>query len=580
MDSSEPIKNRYLWGSTSTTDAIPLGSLISDRYRLVAPNIWLDNRPQMLPEIEEALPEEVFPYLRLYPYRLHLPEVQTIVELASGTKVILLDNVPIDRNGTLMPSIIDAWAEASSLRKVYWLSQILELWEPLASLQLASSLLMAENLRVDGWRLRLVQLDWKNPTPASLDLQKLGKNWKDWFSQISSPINPDLEQIYQLLQIENISPAEVKEELDRLLVWEARERYFQVKVAGASDIGTQRQQNEDFCYPLAADIQNNPSLATSLAIVCDGVGGHDAGEVASSLAVSSIKLQLQALLTELALEKDFISPQIIAEVLRANVRVANNLILARNQEQGRDLRRKMATTIVMAVQLSQASGEVYIVHVGDSRAYWLSAAGVVQLTVDDNVATELVSEGKNLMAQAAIRQDAAALTQALGVRPGEHIEPRVTRLMLEEEGLLLLCSDGLSDNELLELHGREYAQQVLLGNKSVNEALNSLIDFANGYNGHDNISGILMHFQPALRPSEPEPMVNVPEKAVAEVRAPVLEVKPPAIAAKVSPNRSIFVTFAIAGLAIAAAVILALAMLADRFRQPQIERSPAVENPK
>ncbi|WP_181256724.1 protein phosphatase 2C domain-containing protein [Merismopedia glauca] len=557
------MKNSYLWGATPTAEPIPMGTIIGDRYQVIAPNIWLDNSPQVLPSVKEPIPEEVFPYLRLYPYRLHLPEVQTVVEVAPATNILLLDNVPIETNGSLMPSIIEAWAEASSVRKVNWLWQILELWEPLEVLQVVSSLLIPENLRVDGWRVRLVQLDLENPNPGELGMQKLGRSWQDWFSSIQSPINPELDRIYQLLQVANISLSEVKEQLNQLLLLEAQGNSFQVKVAGGTDIGAQRRQNEDCCYPVAADFESNRFLASHLAIVSDGVGGHDAGEVASHLAVSSMKLQVQALLRELALNQELITPDVITEILATSVRVTNNLIMARNDEQSRNLRQRMATTLVMALQLPQSSGEVYIVHVGDSRAYWLSREGIVQLTVDDNVMTEVVSEGKSFMASAITRKDAAALTQALGVQAGELLNPRVNRFMVEEEGLLLLCSDGLSDNELLELHGAEYARQVLSGEKSVNEALKSLIEFANEYNGHDNISVVLTHFKAGLPQDSPELTPVIPEAKSA----------PPQPTPKPNHQTSWILTFVIAGLAIAGTVILALAMLSDRVPKPQPSQS-------
>jgi protein phosphatase len=569
MHSWEPIKNRYLWGATPTTAPIPIGTTVGDRYQMIAPNIWLDRSPQVLPEVKQPFPEEVFPYLRLYPYRLHLPEVQAVVQIADATRILLLDNVPIASNGSLMPSIIDAWPQTSSVRQINWLWQILELWEPLEAIQVVSSLLFSENLRVDGWRVRLVQLDLEHPNPGELGLQKLGKSWQDWFGSRPSPIDSELDRIYQLLQVPNITLSEVKEQLNRLLLLQTRSDSFQVKVVGATDRGAQRQGNEDCCYPLKDDRSQSDR---SLAIVCDGVGGHDAGEVASNLAVLSTKLQVQALLKELALESEIIPPDLVTELLATTVRVTNNLIMADNDAQGRDSRHRMATTLVMSLRLPQSTAEVYIAHVGDSRAYWLSCEGIVQLTLDDNVMNEVVSEGKSLMAQAIQRKDAAALTQALGIQAGEVLNPRVSRFIVDEEGLLLLCSDGLSDNELLELHGREYARQVLSEGQSLDKVLQSIIEFANEYNGHDNISVVLSHFQ-----------AGVPENPTQEAPA-IAESKPkeipPTPTPKPNARKSWILTFAIATVAIASMVAIALAMLSDRILQPQRDREPGVERQK
>jgi protein phosphatase len=468
-----------------------------------------------------------------------------------------------------MPSIIDAWSEAASVRQVNWLWQILELWEPLEALQVVSSLLFPENLRVDGWRVRLVQLDLEHPNPGESGLQKLGQSWQNWFGNIPSPIDAQLDRIYQLLQVPNITLSEVKDQLNQLLLLQTRSHSFQVKVVGATDIGAQRQTNEDCCYPLEDDASTSDR---SFAIICDGVGGHDAGEVASNLAVRSTKLQVQALLKELALESEIIPPDLVTELLATTVRVTNNLIMADNDAQGRDLRQRMATTLVMSVRLPQSTAEVYIAHVGDSRAYWLSREGIVQLTVDDNVMNEVVSEGKSFMAQATQRQDAAALTQALGIQAGEVLNPRVSRFIVDEEGLLLLCSDGLSDNELLELHGREYVRQILSEGQSLDKVLQSLIEFANEYNGHDNISVVFSHFQ-----------AGVPENPTQEAPT-ILESKPqeitphtPTPTPKPNARKSWILTFALATVAIATTVTLALAMLSDRFPQPQRDREPGVE---
>jgi protein phosphatase len=568
MHSWEPLKNRYLWGVTPTAEPIPTGTVVGDRYQVIAPNIWVDHRPQLLPEVKEVPEGEVLAYLQLYPYRLHIPEVHAIVSLdntAEATNVLLLDNVPIDRYGSLMPSIIEAWADAPSSQKVDWLWQILQLWEALAPLKVTSSLAIADNLRVDSGRVRLLQLYQPTSELGNFGWQKLGETWQDWFAQIPSPINSDLDRIYRQIQLKNASLAAIKAELNQLLLWQTQENSFLVRVVGATDIGTKRQENEDCYYPQPLDLDSDRFLSHHLAIVCDGVGGHDAGEVASNLAVASLKLQWRALIKEIAKEREIITPYIVTELLKASVRVANNLIVARNDEQQRDLRQRMATTLVMALHLPQSifpnngsANELYIVHVGDSRAYWLSRQGIVQLTVDDNVMNETVSAGENFLAQAIHRQDATVLTQALGIQPGELLEPRVSRFIVAEDGLLLLCSDGLSDNQLLELHWGESAQQILSGTIPLDRAVASLIKTANRYNGHDNISVVLTHFS---RGKE-----RIADSMPAVAQKPI---ESPLPSSRVNDRRNWIIAFVIAGFAIAGTVILALAMLSNRIPQPQ-----------
>uniref|UniRef100_A0ACD5H226 PP2C family protein-serine/threonine phosphatase n=1 Tax=Desertifilum tharense IPPAS B-1220 TaxID=1781255 RepID=A0ACD5H226_9CYAN len=152
----------------------------------------------------------------------------------------------------------------------------------------------------------------------------------------------------------------------------------------------------------------------------------------------------------------------------STVRVVNNQIAAQNDTQGRELRQRMGTTLVMALQLPQRVGlqagrvgnshELYIAHVGDSRAYWMTPNYCQLLTVDDDVSVREVRMGRSLYRECLRRPDAGALTQALGTRDAEFVRPTVRRFILEEDGILLLCSDGLSDRDRIEsVLGRLYS---------------------------------------------------------------------------------------------------------------------------
>jgi protein phosphatase len=187
--------------------------------------------------------------------------------------------------------------------------------------------------------------------------------------------------------------------------------------------------------------------------------------------------------------------------LTAVIRVANNLIADRNNTQGRESRRRMGTTLVMAIQLPQKvktpSGlrnthELYLAHVGDSRAYWLTPDYCHPLTVDDDVATREVSLGRSLYHEALQRPDAGALTQALGTRDAQLLRPTVRRFVLEENGLLLLCSDGLSDHDWVERAWPYTTRKVLQGEMTLAEGVQAWIDLANQHNGHDNTSVVLL----------------------------------------------------------------------------------------
>jgi protein phosphatase len=545
-----PLVHRYLWAVEPDDHQIPPGELVQDRYYVAAPLVWLDTRPNLTPHIPEPLPDTLIPYLRLYPQRLHIPEVYgyaVLSEESIPTNILLLENVPVDAEGNLMPSILQAWHEASAVRQVYWLWQILELWKPLAEIGVASSLFVADNIRVEGWRVRLRELypdrvgdtalaqkqvsrarEGGNSSAQLLtsptllqsalkpSLEQLGLAWASWFGEPQRQVRQQLQNIYQQMQTENASLEAIAHSLNQLLLEQAAQLSFSWRVAGATDTGPAHNHNEDSCHPKMSELSsldtgNGRSLTLPsdpvrehFSIVCDGIGGHEGGEVASQLAVQSVKLQVQALLAELAEDPEIMTPDLVVEQLEAIIRVANNLIAARNDEQGRESRRRMGTTLVMALQLPQQvrtlnstgnSHELYIAHVGDSRAYWITPNYCQQLTVDDDLTTREVRTGRKIYRQMLDRPDAGALTQAMGTRDSEFLRPTVQRFIVEEDGLLLLCSDGLSDNNLVEQSWAAYVEPILAGQMSVESAVQSLIDLANHKNGHDNTSVVMTYFR-------------------------------------------------------------------------------------
>lgn len=546
MSSSTPLINRYLWVTGSAATSLPVGEQVRGRYQVIAPQIWQDMHPELPPEAPEQLPGNILPYLRLYPHRLHVPEVYGVCQLRESVPesvVILLENVPIDLSGELYPSIEAMWTQASAVRQVYWLWQILELWTPLEEMGVASSLLFPNNLRVEGWRLRLRELYTdividKEPAfatastesgasssdvlttetssgisaalikpPVKASLQQLGECWESWCRKASVSVASQLREIAEQLQTEKPSLKAIASDLNQLLIEQAARQPLRLRVAGATDTGPQHDHNEDSCFPLSWDLSTDLSqprdpLIPHLSVVCDGIGGHEGGEVASQLAVQSIKLQVRALLAELAEDPEIMTPELVTEQLSAIIRVANNLIASRNDEQQRESRRRMATTLIMALQLPQIvkmpdgegnAHELYIASVGDSRAYWITPRYCQQLTVDDDVATREVRMGRRLYREALQRPDAGALTQAVGTRDAELLRPTVRRFILEEDGLLLLCSDGLSDNNWIEELCVDYPRDIFSGKLSLEAAVQSLIDQANQRNGHDNTSVVLTY---------------------------------------------------------------------------------------
>ncbi|NDJ17639.1 PP2C family protein-serine/threonine phosphatase [Myxacorys almedinensis] len=505
----------YLWAVGSTVAHHPTGSRIEgDRYEIMAPHVWVDRQPHHGPNSPEFFEDDVLAYLYLYPYRLHVPEVYGFCkDDKTGEDILLLENAPLTAAGELLPSLVRSWHGATAVRQAYWLWQMLELWMPFWKLNVASSLLSPENLHVEGWRLRVRELIQDQDPQIGRSIASVSKPSLGHLAQCWSLLLPDakaaiaepLQALCEQIQADAIGYPQVAVQLNRLLLEQSARLPLRLQVQGATDIGRRRSHNEDTCYPLTATGDPlHDDLTPRLTIVCDGIGGHDGGEVASQLAVQALQMQVRALLTEVAEEPDPVSPEVMAEQLAAIVRVVNNVIAAQNDAQDRAARRRMGTTLVMALQIPQRvklpdgaiaanAHELYLVNVGDSRAYWITPEYCHQLTVDDDVAVREVRMGRAVRQESIARPDAGALTQALGTRDSEYLHPAVQRFVLEEDGMLLLCSDGLSDNDLVERSWSDYAERILRGKDSLESTVRSWLAYANEQNGHDNASIVLTY---------------------------------------------------------------------------------------
>jgi PPM family protein phosphatase len=235
-----------------------------------------------------------------------------------------------------------------------------------------------------------------------------------------------------------------------------------VKVACKSHPGRRRSSNED-C--VLAD------RSIGLFIVADGLGGHNAGEVASAVAVHEVH---EHVLESLAKGGP---PE---RVLRESVFVAHRRIQER-AEIDPELT-DMGTTIVMALWNRD---HFLICHVGDSRAYLIVDGRIRPLTTDHSFIAEWLREGVITPAEARIHVARHGLTMAVGV--DEEIEPVIACLPWDRSGWLLLCSDGLTDmvedQELLDIIAQAEDPQA---------ACDRLVAQANEKGGKDNISVLLV----------------------------------------------------------------------------------------
>jgi protein phosphatase len=268
-------------------------------------------------------------------------------------------------------------------------------------------------------------------------------------------------------------------------------KLYRVDEVGKTHVGRQRAHNEDsFFAETKLERINSPQGATlrvqGLYILCDGMGGHSGGEVASALAVNALRDYFDT-----HWQTDLPDP----EVVKAGILQANQVIYHQNEAEERVGSARMGTTLVMLLLLDN---QAVVAHVGDSRLYCLTRNGLKQTTVDHEVGQREISRGVEPTIAYA-RPDAYQLTQALGPRGNNEVMPSITTLPINQDILFLLCSDGLSDNDLLETHLESYLTPLLRSHADLEEGIADLIDLANEHNGHDNITAILVRVK--VRPN-------------------------------------------------------------------------------
>ncbi|MBD5098318.1 MAG: Stp1/IreP family PP2C-type Ser/Thr phosphatase [Clostridiales bacterium] len=212
-----------------------------------------------------------------------------------------------------------------------------------------------------------------------------------------------------------------------------------MKVCGMTDIGCHRKDNQD-SYAI-----RQWEDGTALLVVCDGMGGAQAGSVASSVAAETFAAAVEGALARGALGG---SRQVLVNACQMANEKVYRLSLENREYEG------MGTTLVAA--LIRPDG-VWLVNVGDSRGYLLENDSIRQVTVDHSLVQLLVERGEITPAEARVHPQKNLITRALGV--DSRVECDLTRLEPGQGSRLLLCSDGLTnvldDETLLTLSRRE-----------------------------------------------------------------------------------------------------------------------------
>ncbi|MCH7723230.1 MAG: Stp1/IreP family PP2C-type Ser/Thr phosphatase [Bacteroidetes bacterium] len=234
---------------------------------------------------------------------------------------------------------------------------------------------------------------------------------------------------------------------------------LQLNIGSFSDVGKVREINEDYFGSFSGSFGY-------LLLVCDGMGGHKDGEIASRIAVKSIKNHFEEM------NRNYDPPKEIYDAFNS----ANNSIIqtAFNDSTLSD----MGSTVVLVLL---KDGLVHYANLGDSRIYRIRQGKILQLTKDNSLVQQMIDSNMITENEAKTHPKKHVITKALGIDP--ELEPEIYQpFKLQENDIIILCSDGLTE------HVEEKEILKLAGNNSVSDAAIKLVDLANERGGSDNIT--------------------------------------------------------------------------------------------
>ncbi|MGH9335018.1 MAG: Stp1/IreP family PP2C-type Ser/Thr phosphatase [Vicinamibacteria bacterium] len=249
---------------------------------------------------------------------------------------------------------------------------------------------------------------------------------------------------------------------------------------GATDVGLRRKLNEDSLF-----VDNHIGLF----VVADGMGGHNAGEIASRIAVETVSNFVQ----RSGAEEEITWPYGVDPKLSLNANRLLTAVMLANKRVWKEADQRqdytgMGTTIVAALADDDV---ISFVSAGDSRAYRLRKDEFQQITVDDSWVQAAVDEGVLLPEEAESHPMKNIITKAIGAK--ENIDITVEEYSLENDDLFLLCSDGL--------HGMvpelRLCEIVKASNGSLEQLVRQLIETANQNGGKDNVTALALRYRSA-----------------------------------------------------------------------------------
>lgn len=248
--------------------------------------------------------------------------------------------------------------------------------------------------------------------------------------------------------------------------------WMMVEVYGLTEVGKKRELNEDNFKICGFE----EGKAHGFCVLADGMGGHNAGEIASESAVEIISNELMPSLIKN--EGETISLDIAEAIDFANSKIYE-MSLSCNEQAG------MGTTTVV----SYVNGKnVIIANIGDSRAYVVSKNEIFKITVDHSIVEQLIESGTITREEAKVHPDKNIITRALGTE--EYVDADFYEYDASDGEAILMCSDGLT-----EMLDEAEIKEIVFEADNVKSAAEKLIELANDRGGVDNITVILMMFK-------------------------------------------------------------------------------------
>ena len=237
-----------------------------------------------------------------------------------------------------------------------------------------------------------------------------------------------------------------------------------MKTFSITDTGALRTMNQDYCFSSDTPIGNLPNLY----IVCDGMGGHKAGEYASRYTVERIVAHASRSRSENPIR-----------ILRDAIQKANEILVIESRE---DVEKQgMGTTVVAATILDH---KMYVANVGDSRLYVIGEK-IEQITKDHSYVEEMVRMGKVDPADARKHEKKNVITRAVGVT--EKVKSDIFEVDLQDNDTVLLCTDGLSN-----MVTDERIFEIISSSVHSEDIARKLVDEANKNGGQDNITAVVL----------------------------------------------------------------------------------------